>query len=354
MSSDPPDNEEEVPQVEVQEYLDMLLTQATSRPEAQVTQMPERSPRTVADTGIGIGIGKAAPLTVVAGTSRSVSQSRRRTSQTANAAAKQEAPTQRPFADPVKPLTLKMPLPAVKVEAEVKTSPVEPAPSVPSPPLVEEAPTVEPTPVVEAPLAETPIAKPPPAKTPVIETPGVAPDAAEQPLALDEASTAEQELAPPTTEWLANGRPSWAQERFECLLFSVGGLTLAVPLVELGTIIPIDDGLTTIFGQADWFMGLLQTNTVNLRTVNTAKVVMPERYTDDMKDTFSYVISINGVDWGLAVDTVSNAIALDPEDVRWRSQRGKRPWLAGTVVEHMCALLDVSQLAAMFHQQNQS
>jgi purine-binding chemotaxis protein CheW len=127
----------------------------------------------------------------------------------------------------------------------------------------------------------------------------------------------------------------------------VGGLTLAVPLVELGSIYPITDGLTPLFGQADWFMGLMPVKETNIRTVDTAKLVMPERYSDQMQEQFAYVISINGFDWGLAVDTVFNSIKLHPDDVRWRGERSKRPWLAGTVVEHMCALLDVSQLAMM-------
>ncbi len=29
------------------------------------------------------------------------------------------------------------------------------------------------------------------------------------------------------------------------------------------------------------------------------------------------------------------------------THRGQRPWLAGTVIEHMCALLDVSELAEL-------
>src|SRR5690554_1912731 len=41
--------------------------------------------------------------------------------------------------------------------------------------------------------------------------------------------------------WLENGRPYWAQERFECLLFSVAGLKLAVPLVCLGGIHAIQE-----------------------------------------------------------------------------------------------------------------
>ena len=39
---------------------------------------------------------------------------------------------------------------------------------------------------------------------------------------------------PPPVE--SDGRPSWAAEPFECLLFDVAGLTLAVPLVCLGSI----------------------------------------------------------------------------------------------------------------------
>jgi len=149
-------------------------------------------------------------------------------------------------------------------------------------------------------------------------------------------------------EWLENGRPVWAQSAFECLLFSVSGLTLAVPLVELGSIYPIKDHLTPIAGQIDWFMGLLHVHGRNhIRTVNTAKIVMPEKFDAGFVEQVRYVISINGYDWGLAVDNVDKSIKLKPGDVRWRSERSKRSWLAGTVVDYMCALVDVQELAVM-------
>jgi purine-binding chemotaxis protein CheW len=44
---------------------------------------------------------------------------------------------------------------------------------------------------------------------------------------------------------------------------------------------------------------------------------------------------------------VSRSIRLDPNEIKWRSQRSQRPWLAGTVIEHMCALLDVAALAEL-------
>ncbi|MHC5347953.1 CheW domain-containing protein [Metapseudomonas furukawaii] len=148
--------------------------------------------------------------------------------------------------------------------------------------------------------------------------------------------------------WVAGGRPAWGEEPFECLLFDVAGLTLAVPLVSLGSIYPLaGQELTPLFGQPEWFLGILPCQAGNLKVLDTARWVMPERYRDDFREGLQYVISVQGYEWGLAVHQVSRSIRLDPNEVKWRSQRSQRPWLAGTVIEHMCALLDVSALAEL-------
>ncbi|AEF21924.1 MULTISPECIES: CheW domain-containing protein [Pseudomonas] len=145
-----------------------------------------------------------------------------------------------------------------------------------------------------------------------------------------------------------DGRPDWAEEPFECLLFDVAGLTLAVPLVCLGSIYPLaGQELTPLFGQPDWFLGILPSQSGNLKVLDTARWVMPDRYRDDFKQGLQYVISVQGYEWGLAVHQVSRSIRLNPDEVKWRSQRAQRPWLAGTVIEHMCALLDVAALAEL-------
>ena len=144
------------------------------------------------------------------------------------------------------------------------------------------------------------------------------------------------------------GQVSWADSAFEALLFDVAGLALAVPLSALGTIYRFEaDELTPLFGQPDWFIGILATPQGNLKVLETARWVMPERYTADMRDNVKYVISINGCDWGLAVHQVRHAIRLQPDQVKWRTQRSQRAWLAGTVIEHMCALLDLEVLAQL-------
>jgi purine-binding chemotaxis protein CheW len=151
---------------------------------------------------------------------------------------------------------------------------------------------------------------------------------------------------PPPIE--TDGRPSWAAEPFECLLFDVAGLTLAVPLVCLGSIYSLaGHELTPLFGQPEWFLGILPSQAGNLKVLDTARWVMPDRYRDDFKQGLQYVISVQGYEWGLAVHQVSRSLRLDPNEIKWRSHRGQRPWLAGTVIEHMCALLDVSALAEL-------
>ncbi|WP_079229109.1 CheW domain-containing protein [Pseudomonas putida] len=223
--------------------------------------------------------------------------------------ARQPAPVARPFAEPqvkVLPAVLPVEQPVVAlVEAEVVAEA--------SIPVLTEAPA--PAPV--APLVEVHLPAAGMADTPV----------------------------PPAS---IDGRPAWAAEPFECLLFDVAGLTLAVPLVCLGSIYSLEgQELTPLFGQPDWFLGILTCQAGNLKVLDTARWVMPDRYREDFRQGLNYVISVQGYEWGLAVHQVSRSLRLDPAEIKWRSQRGQRPWLAGTVIEHMCALLDVAELAEL-------
>ena len=192
------------------------------------------------------------------------------------------------------------------------------------------------------------VAAPAPAVTPaaeLIRQPiSEPPVAVVEPVAQINPHTTPQAQAPVTLD----GRPAWAQEPFECLLFDVAGLTLAVPLVCLGSIYPLaGQELTPLFGQPDWFLGILPSPAGNLKVLDTARWVMPERYRDDFRQGLQYVISVGGYEWGLAVHEVSRSIRLDPNEIKWRTRRTQRPWLAGTVIEHMCALLDIAALAEL-------
>ena len=140
-------------------------------------------------------------------------------------------------------------------------------------------------------------------------------------------------------------RPEWAEKPFECLIFTVADLQLAVPLVLLGAIYRIEDDIMPMPGSPPWYMGIRPGRDKNLRVVDSAEWIMAGRAPANARANYRFVIHLNNSDWGLACDNVAQSFTLSPQQVRWRTSRSKRPWLAGTVIEQMCALLDVQSMA---------
>lgn len=140
-------------------------------------------------------------------------------------------------------------------------------------------------------------------------------------------------------------RPEWSEQPFECLIFTVAGLQLAVPLILLGAIHRIEEEIRPIPGSPRWYMGIRPDRDHNLRVVDTAEWIMAGRVPSDARDNYRFVIRLDNSDWGLACDDVAQSFTLRPDEVRWRTARSKRPWLAGTVIDQMCALIDVRTMA---------
>jgi len=181
-------------------------------------------------------------------------------------------------------------------------------------------------PVVEAPAADVPRQKvEPETPSPVVETPAAEPLAAEKQASepelkvnikvdtLAESATTDKDGSlvaqePQQNEGWTKGRPDWAQNRFECLLFVVKGLKLAVPLAELGGIHKLEKAPTPLFGQPGWFLGIVRTNNMNVGLVDTAQWVMSEHIKDDHKPDFKFAIRIHNSEWGLACHEVAEAI----------------------------------------------
>ena len=138
--------------------------------------------------------------------------------------------------------------------------------------------------------------------------------------------------------------------RFQALFFEVAGLTLAVPLTTLGGIHQIDK-ISPLFGKPDWFMGVMLHRESKLSVVDSAKWVMPEKYTEELAESlnYRYLIMLGESEWGLASEKLVNTVNLTKDDVKWRGSTGKRPWLAGMVKEKMCALIDVEELISMLN-----
>lgn len=149
-----------------------------------------------------------------------------------------------------------------------------------------------------------------------------------------------------TTEVAAQAEPEAAPAReFQAMLFKVAGLGLAVQLDELSGVVEFKDDLTEMPGHADFYLGILQHLGNSIPVIDTARLVFPKDKLktlagDDPNKRITRIILIDEGRWGLAVDEVAEVITLQQDEVRWRSERTARKWLLGTVIDHMCALID--------------
>ncbi len=145
--------------------------------------------------------------------------------------------------------------------------------------------------------------------------------------------------------------PSWAVPDFQVLLFAVAGLKLAVPLNELNGIVEWgDEYITELPGHKSWYLGIIQNQGKNVPVIDTLQQIVPENRWPAAhvnEKNFKHIILIDNNRWGLACETVLEVVTLKTDSVKWRSSRTKRRWLLGTVIEHMCALLDSYEFAAM-------
>lgn len=144
--------------------------------------------------------------------------------------------------------------------------------------------------------------------------------------------------APSTWENLDTGN------EFQALFFDVAGVTFAVPLTELGGIHQLGE-VTSLFGQPAWYRGIMASREQKMNVVDTALWVMPDQALEVPE--YKYLIMLGESPWGLACHQLKGTELLRRDQVKWRHQEGKRPWLAGMVKEKMCALLHVKELLVL-------
>ncbi len=139
-----------------------------------------------------------------------------------------------------------------------------------------------------------------------------------------------------------------AADEFQILLFKVAGITLAVSLTQLEGILEWSDDVTSMPNSSPWFLGLLAERDEQIKVIDTGMLVVPSKFrVNHSREDMQKIILVGGGKWGLACDSVSEVITLQQDKVRWRGDNSKRPWLAGTVVDHMCALLDVDKFVEL-------
>ncbi|MEW6353561.1 MAG: chemotaxis protein CheW [Pseudomonadota bacterium] len=155
------------------------------------------------------------------------------------------------------------------------------------------------------------------------------------------------DIAPVQIESSGVVAPHAERAPFQCLLFKTAGLSLALPLAELNGILAWPQTVTPLPGHASFFLGMTAQRGVQTKIIDIAQLIMPARYVFSSSERPRYLALIGGQQWGLACDSVAEVVTLDSHQVRWRARRVNQPWLAGTLVERLCALLDAEELVKM-------
>lgn len=139
---------------------------------------------------------------------------------------------------------------------------------------------------------------------------------------------------------------TWATTPFQSLLISTNGVKMVVPLIKLHSIVNLTAPITNVPSNAAWFMGLLPWRGTHVKVINICKLMAKDGAEfKELKEgtTPKHILLINDGSWGFVCDDFSKVFTLCPTQIQWRVDRTRSAWLAGTVIEHMCALLDVDQ-----------
>ena len=141
--------------------------------------------------------------------------------------------------------------------------------------------------------------------------------------------------------------PEWSQKEFQALLFRVDHLILATPLTELSRTLLFTRKPTKIPIQPSWFLGLLEDQGKKVGILDTGQLIFGKLRggnRDLTERPFSNLLISRDGNWGLACDEVLAITKIVPDKVRWRTFRKKRPWLIGTVIDELTAVIDITQL----------
>ncbi len=144
--------------------------------------------------------------------------------------------------------------------------------------------------------------------------------------------------------------PEWAKQQFQALMFEVAGITLAVPLIKLKGVVANESEINTVPGMSPLQLGIFAYQGIQSQVVDTRKFIMPEKAIGACDNRPGHLVVIDGGRLALACNAIGNVVDLQADDVKWRGATGKRPWLAGTVIEKMCALLDIDGLIVQLNE----
>lgn len=144
-------------------------------------------------------------------------------------------------------------------------------------------------------------------------------------------------------------------DSFDAVLFRLEGLQLAIPAKTMAQILVFPSEIVTSSTAPSWYRGSFEHEGAEVKLVDAAPIVIPAHHRVRLQGVHRRerrrVILLAGGQWALCCEDDIDRVRLHADKIRWRTAQTKRPWLAGTVMEHMCGLLDVGALSGLLYRE---
>lgn len=156
--------------------------------------------------------------------------------------------------------------------------------------------------------------------------------------------TKDPAAAPIVEKDTASALPVWAKQPFKVLVVQVGNLRVAVPLLMLNGIAPLQANqvTTNMPGQPAWHRGVMRHRQSKLVLMDLARLL-------DLRageQQPSFLLLIGDGQFGVQCDALEEPVEVEAQQVDWRAQSGKNDWKFGMLREQMCVLLDPEGITA--------
>lgn len=124
----------------------------------------------------------------------------------------------------------------------------------------------------------------------------------------------------------------------KCFVFNVAGLKLALPLARVTEVVDF-----SVSGAAlpPAMLGHFVYEDQQVPVLDSARIIMPQ---SNLVTSYQWLVIVDHGSYALACDSVEPNMEVARDAVQWRTTLTKRRWLAGTLLQQRCALLDADEI----------
>ena len=125
----------------------------------------------------------------------------------------------------------------------------------------------------------------------------------------------------------------------KCFVFTVAGLKLALPLARVTEVVDFSGcGGAPV---PPLVLGHLVYEHQHVPVLDSARIILPD---SNVLPSYQWLVIVDHGSYALACDSVDPNMEVAHDAVRWRTPLTKRRWLAGTLLQQRCALLDADEV----------